>query len=188
MRTACAILSLSVTLTCFADTRSFDLMQVGHLASKGRIQDQKYLRRDPQVTAILQMGKEAIPLLIEALESERPYVSPPVDYWPRMVEGDVALAVLSDLFLDPTWMQSTLPELCWDNLLERTSEDTTASDLLNGFVMLHGRAALARRWRQAWAQYESRVRWNPTGQYFEVEARELTACAREKSLERTRGR
>jgi hypothetical protein len=185
---ACAILSLSVTLTCFADTGSFDLMQVAHLGGKGRVQDQKYHPSDPQITAILKMGKEAIPLLIEALESERPYIKPPVDYWPEIVGGDVALVVLSDLFLDPTWLQSTLPELCWDNLLERTSEDTTASDLLNGFVKVHGRAALATRWRQAWAQYGSRVRWNPTGQYFEVEGRELTACARDKSLERARGR
>jgi hypothetical protein len=105
-----------------------------------------------------------------------------------MVEGDLALAVLSDLFLDPTSRQSSLPELCWDNLLERTSEDVTAYDLLSGFVKLHGRAELARRWRQAWTQYGSKVRWDSTGQYFRVEGRELMACAPNKSLERTRER
>jgi len=66
--------------------------------------------------------------------------------------------VLSDLFLDPTQRLSTLPELCWDNLLERTSGETTAWDLLYGFVESHGRAELARRWRQAWAQYGAKVR------------------------------
>ena len=99
----------------------------------------------------------------------------------------MALAVLSDLFLDPTWRKSTLPELCWDNVLERTSEATTASELLNGFVQSHGRAELARRWRRAWEQYGKRMRWDSTGQYFQVEGRELTTCAPNKSLERTRG-
>jgi len=186
MRTRIAVLSLAVTLACFADTRAFNLMEIAHISGKGRIQDQKERPNDPQVTAILAMGKEAIPILIEALESERSYESPPLEFWPKMVEGDVALVVLSDLFLDPTWLQSTLPELCWDNLLKRPSADTTASDLLNGFVRSHGRAELARRWRRAWAQYSARVRWNSTGQYFQVEGRELTACAPNKSLERTR--
>jgi len=185
MRIAPAILTLALTLTCFAGTRTFDLMKIAQLGGKGRIQDLGYQPRDPQVTAILAMGKDAIPLLIDAIESERPYGDPPAPFWPKMVEGDVALVVLSNLFLDPTWQRSTLPELCWDNLLERTSEETPAWELLNAFVKLHGRAELARRWRQAWAQDGTRVRWDSTGKYFRVEGRELTACAPDKSLERT---
>ena len=186
MRTGLAVLSLTIMLSCFAGARAFDLLAISHVGGKGRIQDQKYHPNDPQVTAILAMGEAAIPHLIEALESERPYDKPPLDFWPRMVEGDVALVVLSDLFLDPTWRQSTLPELCWDNLLERTSEDVTASDLLSSFVKSHGRSEIAKRWRNMWAQYGSRIRWNSGGKYFQVEGRELTDCAPNKSLERTR--
>jgi len=153
-------------------------MKIAQLGGKGRIQDPQYQPKDPQITAILTAGKDAIPLLIEALDSERPYDHAPKSFWPGMVEGDMALIVLSDLFLDPTWRRSTLPELCWDNLLERTSEETTAWELLHGFVESHGRAELARRWRQAWAQYGATVRWEPKGQYFEVAGRELASCAR----------
>src|ERR1043165_264989 len=153
MRTGLGALSLTVTLSCFAGAQAFNLIEISRLGGKGRIQDQKDHPNDPQITAILEMGKEAIPLLIETLESERPYYKPPLDFWPKMVEGDVALIVLSDLFLDPTWRQSSLPELCWDNLLERTSDDATASDLLSGFVKSHGRSEIARRWRNMWAQY-----------------------------------
>jgi hypothetical protein len=181
MRICLATVLLTVTLTCLADTRTFNLMEIAHLGGKGRIQDQEYHPNDPQVAAILAMGKEAIPALIEAIESERPYKNAPIDFWPKMVEGDVALAVLSDLFLDPTWLQSTLPELCWDNLLGRISEETTASELLSDFVKSNGRAELATRWRQAWAQYGARVRWDSTGRYFKVEGRELTACATDLS-------
>ena len=87
MRTRIAVLSLTVTLACFADTRAFNLMEIAHIGGKGRIQDQKERPNDPQVTAILAMGKEAIPILIEALESERSYKSPPLEFWPKMVEG-----------------------------------------------------------------------------------------------------
>jgi len=188
MRIGLALLLLAVTLSCFADGRAFNLLEIGHIGGKGRIQDQEYRPSNPQITAILALGKEAIPLLIEALESGRPYDNPPLDFWPMMVEGDMALVVLSNLFLDPTWRQSALPELCWDNLLERTSEDVTAYDLLNGFVKSHGRAELTRRWRQAWTQYGSKVRWDSAGKYFRVEGRELVACAPDKSLDRTRER
>jgi hypothetical protein len=188
LRTFCAILSVAATLTCVADDIRFDLMEIGHIGGKGRIQDQKYHPNDPQVIAILAAGKEAIPLLIEALESERPYDKAPIDFWPKVVEGDVALAILSDLFLDPTWQRSTLPELCWDNLLGRTNESTPASELLHDFVKSNGRAVLANRWRQAWIQHGSRVRWDSIGRYFLVEGRELAPCVPNNSPERLRER
>ncbi len=100
----------------------------------------------------------------------------------------MALIVLSDLFLDPTWKRSTLPELCWDNILQRTDAETPAWDLLNRFVVAHGRAELARRWRAAWARYGATIRWDPTGRYYVVEGQALAECAPSKSPDRTRER
>jgi hypothetical protein len=177
MRTTIATFSLFVAMACFADTAQFDLMKISQLGGKGRIQDQAYGPGDPQVTALLAMGKDAIPLLIESIESEKVYDKSPAPFWPKMVEGDAALAVLSDLFLDPTWRRSTLPELCWDNLLGRTSQQTPAWELTNSFVKSHGRAELARRWREAWERDGARMRWDAAGQYFKVEGRELKDCA-----------
>jgi hypothetical protein len=164
-------------MTCFAADKAFDLMKISQLGSKGRIQDQEYQPHDPQIDSILSMGKQAIPLLIEAIASERPYGRSPQPLWPRIVEGDVALIVLSDLFLDPTWRRSTLPELCWDNLLGRTNRDLPAWDLLQNFLTTHGRAALVERWREAWAKHGSRIMWNPDGRFFQVEGRDLMPCA-----------
>jgi hypothetical protein len=76
-RTASAVLSLLITLACFADAKSFDLLAIGELGGKGRIQDTGSVPRDPQIAAILASGKDAIPLLIEAIESERPFERPP---------------------------------------------------------------------------------------------------------------
>src|SRR5262245_51180530 len=77
VRTGFTLLSLTVTLSCFADERAFNLMEIAHIGGKGRIQDQNYHSNDRQVTAILAMGKDAIPLLIETLDSERPYDNAP---------------------------------------------------------------------------------------------------------------
>jgi hypothetical protein len=186
MCTRWALLLLAVTATCLAAYKPFDLLEISHLGGKGRVQDQGYHPNDPQINSILAMGKDAIPLLIESLESERPYRVPPLDYWPEMVEGDIALVVLSDLFLDPTWERTTLPEMCWNKLLGPTSEDVPAWDLLHHFVETHGRIELANLWRQVWAMEGQNVAWDSGGQFFKVEGRELTSCAPNKSLERTR--
>ena len=188
MCTRWAFLLIAVTTTCLAADKPFDLLKISHLGGKGRVQDHGYHPDDPQINSILAMGKDAIPLLIESLESVRPYRVPPVDYWPKMVEGDIALVVLSDLFLDPTWERTTLPELCWNNILKRTDAETPAWDVLNAFVVAHGRAELSNRWRAAWARYGAAVRWDPTGRYFVVEDQALVECAPNKSLERTRER
>lgn len=160
---------------CLAGGKTYDLMKIAHLGGKGRVQDQKN-PADSQISAILSMGKDAIPLLIKDLESERAYGRPPVDFWPKMTEGDVALVVLTNLFLDPTWRQSTLPELCWDNLLERTSSETPAWQLLDNFVAAHGRAELASRWRQTWLREGAKMKWDSKGRFFRIEGRELVEC------------
>ena len=176
VRLTVILLSLAATLPCIAGARTFDLMEIAHIESKGRVQDQQNLSENSQMSAILAMGKDAIPILIGMLESDRPYGTPPLDFWPTMVEGDLALVLLTDLFLDPTWRQSTLPELCWDNLLERSSEDLTAHELLDRFVKTHGRRALVQRWQEAWSKYGSMIRWDSAGKYFKVEGQELRAC------------
>lgn len=186
MRSVLPLLVLVLSLPCSASTESFDLLKIAHLGDKGRIQDAEYQPKDAQLSAILAAGKDAVPLLIDALESVRPYDIPPKSFWPGMVEGDVALIILSNLFLDPTWKQSTLPELCWDNILERTDARTPAWDLLSAFVKAHGRGELAKRWRAAWARHGAAVRWDSTGRYFVTEGQALAACTPNTSFERTR--
>ncbi len=188
MRSVLPLMILALSLPCSAGTESVDLLKIARIGSKGRIQDAQYQPKDAQVSAILAAGKNAVPILIDKLESIRPYEMAPNSFWPKMVEGDVALIVLSDLFLDPTWKRSTLPELCWDNILQRTDAETPAWDLLHSFVVAHGRAELARRWRAAWGRYGATIRWDPTGRYYVVEGQALAERAPDKSPERSRER
>jgi hypothetical protein len=162
--------------------KAFDLTKIRALSGKGRVQDQPGLAQDRQIVAILGLGKDAIPILIEAIGSERPYETPPAPFWPSMVEGDVALVVLSDLFLDPSSKRSTLPELCWDRLLGRSSPDASAWELLDRYVKSRGRASLVDHWRDAWLQHGPSTSWDPDGRYFKVAGRELKDCVTPASL------
>lgn len=153
---------------------TYDLLQIEHLAPKGRVQDHD--PEDPVVTAIVSSGRDAIPVLIRLIESERVYEETPIDFWPLVREGDVAFAILSDLFLDPTWKKSTLPDLCWDNILERTSSDLPAWQVLEDFVATHGRAAIAEKWRSAWSTHQADLEWDEAGRFFRVAGRELAPC------------
>lgn len=158
---------------CVAGEPKLDLLKIGHMPPKGRVQDRS---ADPVVAAILETGKEAIPILIELLESDRLYDSPPFDYWPEVHEGDVALVILGDLFLDPTWTKSTLPELCWDNVLERSASSTPGWELLSRYVDKYGRSSLADRWRVAWTKHRESIVWDEEGRFFRVAGHELVSC------------
>ena len=149
-------------------------MTIGHVNSKGRIQDQP--TSAPVITEILASGPDAIPVLIDLIGSERPYGKPPFDYWPRMHEGDMALAILSDLFLDSTWKASTLPESCWDNLLDRSGPDASAWELLEQYIEKHGREDLARKWGELWAEVKNEAVWDEKGKFYRVQNKELVPC------------
>ena len=149
------------------------LLDLSPMQPKGRVQDHS---SDPVVESILAAGKDAIPTLINLIQSERMFDHPPLAYWPEVREGDMALVTLCDLFLDQTWKKSTLPELCWDNLLGRTDSDTSAWDLLYRYIGEYGRSSLADKWKAVWLEHRSRIAWDKEGRYFKVGGMELQAC------------
>ena len=119
-----------------------------------------------------------IPVLIELIESDRLYRRPPLDYWPEVREGDMAFAMLCDLFLDPTGEKSTLPELCWDNALKRSDSSVAAWELLGRYMNTYGRSSLAAQWRKAWSKHRESIVWDEEGRFFRVTGRELVSCRR----------
>ncbi len=132
-----------------ATVLTFDLLQIEHREPKGRAQD---MTSDPVIASIVASGKDGIPVLIELVESERLYENPPFDFWPEVREGDMALSILCDLFLDPTWKKSTVPERCWDNLLQRSDPGVPAWELLSHYVETNGRSSLAEKWSATWSE------------------------------------
>ena len=168
-----ATLILMTVAVSLAGEPECDLLQIGHMEPKGRAQDQQ---SDPVIALIVAAGKEAIPVLIELIESDRLYERPPFDYWPEVHEGDMAFAILCDLFLDPTWKKSTLPELCWETALNRADSSVPAWELLSRYVDTYGRSGLADQWRTAWSTHRDRIVWDEEGRFFRVAGHELVSC------------
>ncbi len=77
MRSVLPLMILALSLPCSAGTESVDLLKIARIGSKGRIQDAQYQPKDAQVSAILAAGKNAVPILIDKLESIRPYEMAP---------------------------------------------------------------------------------------------------------------
>jgi hypothetical protein len=156
----------------------FDLLALKACSPKGRFQDLAYNPSRKQAERLVGMGTELIPFLISRLESTRRYREPPVCLWPEMVEGDMALLILMDLFLDPTWAQTSLPESCWSGLRDSdTARDAPAYEVLSTYVKRMGRKAIHRRWEDLWSRHRTRIKWDAAGRFFRISGIDLSACS-----------
>jgi len=157
--------------------RSLDLMALKPCSDKGRFQDTEYNPSPKQVEQLVAMGPEVIPFLISRLESTRRYEETPICFWPGMVEGDMALVILLDLFLDPTWRKTTLPESCWGSFAgPKTSPNEPGSAVFYAYVKRVGRKAIRKKWAHIWEEHRASIKWDEGGRFFRVGGRELTPC------------
>lgn len=79
--------------------------------SKGRFQDPDYCK-PKAIDQILADGKSAIPVLISQITETRQMAEPIYDFWPRPLRtGELAEAILENLFVDDSWEKSTMPNL-----------------------------------------------------------------------------
>jgi len=166
-------LLLTLLFAVFAAASEIDVLDVGKLLPKGRIQDNT---NDAVVAGIVAKRRESIPFLIDRLTSERVYDHRVLDFWPRVREGDIALMFLSDLFTDPSGVMSSLPELCWDTVLGRSDDDMPAWELVDSYLETHSRADLQALWRQAYVRYEKEISWDEDRRFFVISGRELQSC------------
>jgi hypothetical protein len=145
-----------------------NLAQIGHVASKGRVQDKDY-NQLPVVEQLIAHGKESIPFLISKLEDETKIEDHVMDYWYQVYVGDVALIILSDFFLDKNWERSTVEGMKWDDFLERGAKrEITGEQLLRNYIERHGRKRIKERWLQAWAKYQERIYWDDRERNFKI--------------------
>jgi hypothetical protein len=104
-----------------------DLRQIGHVASKGRVQDQQL----PVVEALIKAGPAAVPFLVSKIEDRTPLPGRGtiLDFWPRVEVGHVAFMVLCDLFTRSDGQTPTVAGLDWNHVLERPGDDLPAWEL-----------------------------------------------------------
>jgi hypothetical protein len=123
------------------------------------------------VEQLIAQGKESIPFLISKLEDETKIEDRVIDYWNQVHVGDVALVILSDLFLDRNWERSTIEGMNWDEFLGRGNDKKiTGEQLLRNYVERYGRKRIKERWQNVWEKYQQRIFWDEQERAFKIRA------------------
>jgi hypothetical protein len=150
-------------------TPPIDLAEIGHIASKGRVQDQEYNRLEV-VERLIAGGKQSIPFLIGQLESERIVKARVLDYWNKVTVGDLAFIILMDFFLDSTRHKSTIAGLTWNEFLEVEKDShPAAEEQLRAYITKHGRRQIKVKWQRIWEQNQKRLHWDEKDRCFKPE-------------------
>ncbi len=162
-----AVLMVALTIAQTPTTAlDVDLRKIGHIESKGRVQDTAHNQRDV-VGRLLTAGPAAIPFLVSKLEDETTIPGGIIDFWPEVRIGDVALVILCDLFLESDETTVTVPGLSWASLLEEpANREVPAWELLHAFAAKHGRVAIRRKVESVLKTYGSDLRWDSKERCF----------------------
>jgi hypothetical protein len=145
-----------------------DLVKIGHIAPKGRVQDLDYNQLSV-IEELIAQGKDSVPYLISKLDDETKIDGPIVDYWSDVRVGDVALIVLTDFFTDSSWQRTTLAGVSWDEFLERRNRKTlTGQQVLRNYIAQHGRKKIQDRWKDTWEQYSNKLYWDEKERCFRL--------------------
>jgi hypothetical protein len=139
-----------------------DLLRIGHMPPKYRVQD----FRNPVVDELLRAPEQALPFLVSRLTDRRRAPRGTIDFWPGgPTVSVIALSILSDFFTRPDLATSTIPEMGWDSVLERRNSGAPASEVYDAFIRKHGEKGLQAKVRAILAKH--RLRWNPTERCME---------------------
>ena len=150
-----------------ANHQPIDLRQIQNIASKGRVQDKDYNQIET-VDRLIALQTQAIPLLIEKLDDETVIVHHVVDYWAKVTVGDVALMILTDFFTDSSWAKTTVPNVSWDEMLNRKSKSDSAEEMLRQYLRQHGRKTIKEKWAKIWEANRERLYWDTKERCFKL--------------------
>jgi hypothetical protein len=157
------LLSLAIFLSANARV-VVDLTRIGHVSSKGRLQDQE---SNEVINALIAAGPDSVPFLLSKLVDATEVPGQVFDFWPRVRVADVALVALLDLFTPPDKVNATVPGMSWDSLLERREgENISGWELLERYVAAHGRKGVQRQVEQLLSPYKGRLVWDASGRCF----------------------
>jgi len=147
---------------------SIDLAKIGHITSKGRVQDLEYNHLEV-IDRLIAGGKESIPFLISQLESEKKVQGQVLDLWYKVTVGDLAFCLLMDFFTDPTWTKPTITGLTWEEFLEvEKGSDQAAEYKLRSYISKHGRRQIKAKWQRVWEQNQERLYWDENDRCFKL--------------------
>lgn len=134
---------------------------------KGRVQDCAGL----VMNGIRADGKNAIPILISQLTETARTKYQIADYWGDTRSGDVAYAILTDLFTNADLQTFGMPGVPdWSVVMKGCN--STAQGCWDDYLHKHGRLSVQRAWMRAWNLNKDKVYWDAKAQCFRVSKNE----------------
>ena len=131
--------------------------------AKGRVQDCS----GPVMQEILADDKEAIPVLISQLTETARTKYQIADYWGDTRSGDVAYAILIDLFTDTDLHTLGMPGVPdWPTVMKGCN--STAQGCWDEYLRKNGRMSVRQAWMHAWNLNKNKVHWDAKAQCFRV--------------------
>ena len=151
-----------------SELKNVDLSRIAYIAPKGRVQDKEY-NQIRTIEKLIAVGKDSIPFLIDKLDDETKIKHHVKNYWSEVSVGDLALIVLTNFFLDSSWQKSTIPNVGWDEFLERGEDkNSTGEDILRNYIEKHGRKKIKDRWQKIWEENKENIYWDKDDQCFKI--------------------
>jgi hypothetical protein len=145
-----------------------DISKIGHIASKGRVQDLDYNKLEV-VADLIANGKDCIPYLISKLDDKTKLDVHVMDYWNDVTVGDITLVILSDFSIDSTWRKETIPGMSWTALAHGICSDKMASiQCLSSMLEKYGRKGIKAKWQAVWEKHKSEIYWDDKERAFAV--------------------
>jgi len=116
---------------------------------------------------ILADGKNAIPILISQLTETARTKKQIANYWVDTRSGDVAYAVLTDLFTDADGQTFEMPDVPdWKTVMRGC--DSTAQGCWDQYLRKHGRTSVKQAWLRAWNLHKDQLHWDAKAQCFRL--------------------
>lgn len=167
------VFSLLWVQPCFAQSKQtpefqlwrFDETQHG-CGAKGRLQDKTYCS-SKIVDDVIARGKASLPMLISELSDTRTTKTPVFDFWSYTAAGDVAFALLNDLFTGDDWKTFNMTGAPgWDAVREHCS--AASEQCWRQYLRKHGRRYVQQKWMSAWHDNKDRIRWDAKARCFRL--------------------
>ena len=119
--------------------------------------------------ALIANGKDSIPFLINQLDDETKIERRIIPFFYQQSVGDLALVILSQLFVDESERRSTVPGFWWDDFLERGNDRTLmAEEVLRRYIRKNGRKKIKERWQEMWGNNREKIFWDQRCNCFKL--------------------
>lgn len=172
-----SVLALIIPFNACAGQSFPDLLDINHISAKGRVQDVEYNPHNLVIDNLIANGKICIPYLIERLKSTKSIKPGVLDFWPYIEERHLALKILTDLFLDPTWEKTTVPNMCYDTILGIDKyPELSEWEILQEHFGPDKWQVLIETWELLWEDNQEKIYWDSTGKFFRIKGRNLELC------------